>query len=44
MDTDLTITFNVLWICNTFVVPITHVRTISTRKNLGFLNFVSSLK
>lgn len=44
MDTELTITLNVLWICDSFVVPITHVRNISTRKNLGFLNFVSSLK
>lgn len=43
-DTELMNSFDVLICNNTFVVPITPVRAMSTGTNLGFQNYVSSLK
>lgn len=44
VDTELMNTFDVVLICNTFVVPITPVRAMLTGTNPGFWNYVSSLK
>lgn len=44
MDAELVNTFDVILICNVFVVPITAVGAMSTETNLGFWNYVSSLK
>ena len=44
MGTELLNTFDVVLIGNAFVVPITPVRAMSSGTNLGFWNYVSSLK